>query len=335
MHAMLLHNPAPLGSNPLKYEQIPDPTPSSGEVRVKVRVCAICRTDLHIVEGDITPPHFPIVPGHQIVGIVDRLGPNCRRLKIGRRIGVAWLRHTCGVCRFCTSGRENLCEFSQYTGFHANGGYAEFANVPEDFAYELPDGYDDIAASPLLCAGIIGYRAFKRCNPKPGDKIGIFGFGSSAHIHLQIARHRGHEVYVVSRSKNHQDLARQIGATWCGPDASQIPVKLNSAIVFAPAGTIVPDALSSIDRGGIVSLAGIHMTPIPQLDYDKYLYGERDLHPVEANTRQDGRDLLAEAGAANVRPHTSVYSLKDANQALADMKSAKIDGTGVLVISKQ
>ncbi len=231
-------------------------------------------------------------------------------------------------------GRENLCEFSQYAGFHANGGYAEFANVPEDFAYELPEGYDDVAVSPLLCAGIIGYRAFKRCNPKPGDKIGVFGFGSSAHIMLQIAKHRGHEVYVVSRSKNHQELARQIGATWCGGDAKQIPVKLNSAIVFAPAGPVVLEALSSIDRGGIVSLAGIHMTPIPELDYDKYLYGERDIHPVEANTREDGRELLSESAAAGVRAHTTEYELKDANRALADLKANKIDGSAVLLISK-
>jgi propanol-preferring alcohol dehydrogenase len=334
MRAMVLHEAGAIASAPLKLEEIEEPAPSSGEVRVRVGVCAVCRTDLHIVEGDISPPRMPIVPGHQIVGIVDRVGANCRRVKMGQRIGVAWLRHACGVCRFCTTGRENLCDFSQYTGFHANGGYAEYATVPEDFAYELPEGFDDVAVSPLLCAGIIGYRALKRCEPRPKDKIGMFGFGSSAHILLQIARFRGYEVYVVSRSEIHQRLAEEIGATWCGGKVSELPVKLNSAIVFAPAGGVVLEALSAIDKGGIVSLAGIHMSPIPELDYDKYLYGERDIHPVMANTREDGRELLAEAKAAGVRAHTTVYELKDANRALADLKEDKMAGTGVLRIGE-
>jgi alcohol dehydrogenase, propanol-preferring len=333
MRAMVLHKSAPIETNPLKLEEVADPHAGEKEVRIRVRVCAVCRTDLHIVEGDITPPKFPIIPGHQVVGIIDEVGANCVRLKKGARIGIAWLRHVDGTCRFCTSGRENLCDASQYTGFHVNGGYADYAVVPEDFAYELPRDYDDVAVSPLLCAGIIGYRAFLRTNPKRGDKIGIFGFGSSAHILLPIAKYRGHETYVVSRSPNHQALAKELGATWCGGDASQIPVKFDSAIVFAPAGSIVPEALSVIDKGGIVSLAGIHMSPIPSLDYDKFLFGERDIHPVMANTRQDGRDLLEQAAGAKVRPHTTLYPLEDANQALADMKHDKISGTGVLAIN--
>ncbi len=297
-----------------------------------MRCCAVCRTDLHIVEGDIHPPSLPIVPGHQIVGTVDTLGPGCKHLKRGMRVGAAWLRHTCGTCRFCTTQRENLCPFSQYTGFHANGGYAQYAIVPEDFAYELPSGYDDIAVSPLLCAGIIGYRSLKRCNLRPGGKLGLFGFGSSAHIIMQIALHRGHEVYVVSRSENHQRLASSMGATWCGGDASKLPTPLEAVIMFAPSGPLVLPGLQALDSGGVMALAGIHMSPIPVLDYDKYLFRERDIHPVTANTREDGRELLAEAAAAGVRPHTSTYSLKNANRALQDMKADRMNGTGVLAI---
>ncbi|HEX4056199.1 MAG TPA: zinc-dependent alcohol dehydrogenase family protein [Tepidisphaeraceae bacterium] len=333
MKAMSLTQPAPIESSPLALIELPDPSPGPGEVRLAVRCCAVCRTDLHIVEGDIHPPSLPIVPGHQIVGIVDRLGSGCQRLKLGMRVGAAWLRHTCGSCRFCRTERENLCPYSQYTGFHANGGFAEYAVVPEDFAYELPSAYDDISASPLLCAGIIGYRALKRCDLRPGGKLGIFGFGSSATIVLQIARHRGHEVYVISRSRNHQQLASSMGATWCGSDASKLPTPLDGVILFAPAGPLVLPALSALDSGGTLALAGIHMTPIPSLDYDRYLYRERDIHPVTANTRTDGRELLAEAAAAGVRAHTSVYSLKDVNRALQDMKADRMNGTGVIAVT--
>lgn len=329
---MILNKSAPIEGSPLVWIEMPDPVPGPREVRVAVRCCAICRTDLHVIEADIHPPAFPIVPGHQIVGVVDALGPDCRRIAMGTRVGIAWLRHACGVCRFCTTGRENLCEFSQYTGFHANGGYAEKAVAPEDFVYELPESYDDVPVSPLLCAGIIGYRALKRCTLRPGGKLGIFGFGSSAHIVLSIARRRGHEVFVVTRGKGHQALARELGAVWCGGDAGQMPAKLDAAIVFAPAGTIVPAALASLDRGGTLSLAGIHMSPIPSLDYDTYLYGERDVHPVTANTRVDGRELLAEVASAGVKPHTVTYALRDANRALQDMKAGRIEGTGVLLI---
>jgi propanol-preferring alcohol dehydrogenase len=332
MQAMLLHRAAPIETSPLKWSELPDPVPGPGEVRMAVRCCAVCRTDLHVCEGDIHPPNFPIVPGHQIVGLVDQLGENCRRLKIGQRIGVAWLRHTCGQCRFCKSNRENLCPYSKYTGFHANGGYAQFAIVPEDFAYELPEEFDDVTISPLLCAGIIGYRSFKRCNLRPGSKLGIFGFGSSAHIIIQIARHLGHEIYVVSRSENHQQLAKELGATWAGADSKDLPAPLDAVIVFAPSGKLVPPALAALDSGGVVALAGIHMSPIPELDYDRYLYRERDIHPVMSNTRADGRELLAESVAAHVHPHTKTYPLRDANRALQDLKSDKIDGSAVLII---
>ena len=318
MHAMVLNKPAPIGDSPLVWSETADPVPGPREVRVAVRCCAICRTDLHVIEGDIHPPAFPIVPGHQIVGVVDALGPDCRRITTGMRVGIAWLRYACGVCRFCTTGRENLCEFSRYTGFHANGGFAEKAVAPEDFVYELPESYDNVSVSPLLCAGIIGYRALERANLRPGGKLGLFGFGSSAHIVLSIARRRGHEVFVVTRGEGHQSLAREMGAVWCGGDAGQLPAKLDAAIIFAPAGTIVPTALASLDRGGTLSLAGIHMSPIPSLDYDKYLYGERDTRSSHRKPRSDGRELLAEVATAGIRPHTVSYALKDANQALQE-----------------
>jgi propanol-preferring alcohol dehydrogenase len=333
MKAMLLSSAAEIESSPLVWSDVPEPSPGPGEVRVKVSCCAICRTDLHIIEGDLPAMKRPVIPGHQIVGVVDRVGENCKKLKLGMRIGVAWLRHTCGVCRFCTSGRENLCEFSRYTGYHADGGYAEYAVVPEDFAYEIPEGYDDVHVSPLLCAGIIGYRSMKRCNlPATGGKLGIFGYGSSAHIVLQIAKHRGHEVYVVSRAENHRQLAREMGATWCGSDAEEMPVKVDGAIVFAPSGKVVLPALAAIDSGGAVAIAGIHMSPIPEMDYDRYLFRERDIRSVTANTREDGRELLAEAAAAGVRAHVVIYAMKDANRALRDLKEEKIEGTGVLTI---
>lgn len=333
MKATLLHDSATIEKSPLVLADVPDPSPGPGEVRLKVRCCAICRTDLHVIEGDLPAMKRPVIPGHQIVGVVDVLGPDCKRLKLGMRVGVAWLRHTCGVCRFCTTGRENLCEFSRYTGYHADGGFAEYAVVPEDFAYEIPGGYDDVHVSPLLCAGIIGYRAMKRCNLfHSGGKLGIFGFGSSAHIVLQLARHRGHEVYVVTRGKNHQRLAREMGAAWCGAEAGDMPGRVDAAIIFAPSGAVVPTALMSLDAGGALALAGIHMTPIPELDYDTHLFRERDIHSVTANTRDDGRELLAEAAASGVRAHTVVYPLEEANRALRDLKEGRIDGTGVLTV---
>jgi alcohol dehydrogenase, propanol-preferring len=332
MRAMVLSKPAPIESFPLQLRDAPEPVPGPHEARILIHCCAICRTDLHVVEGDLAQAKMPVIPGHQIVGTVDQLGERCARLRLGARVGVAWLRHTCGVCRFCTSDRENLCEQSQYTGYTADGGYAQYAIVPEDFAYQLPSQFNDVDASPLLCAGIIGYRAMKRSQLKDGEKLAIFGMGSSAHIVLQLAVHRGCEAFVVSRSANHQKLARDLGASWAGSDASQMPAKVGSAIVFAPVGTVVPAALQSLDRGGVCALAGIHMSVIPSLDYDRDLFQERDLHPVTANTRNDAIELLDAAAKAGVKPHTTTYPLADANRALADMKAGRIDGTGVLIV---
>jgi propanol-preferring alcohol dehydrogenase len=300
---------------------------------LRVSCCAICRTDLHVIEGDLPQEKLPIVPGHQIVGVVDALGEGCKRLKIGQRVGVAWLRHTCGSCEFCDSGRENLCGDQRFTGYHVNGGYAELAVVDENFAYEIPEDFSDVSAAPLLCAGIVGYRAFKRSNPRDGGMLAIYGFGSSAHVICQIALHRGMDVYVVTRGAGHRELAIEMGAKWAGETADGMPVKTDSAIIFAPAGGLVPQALAALKKGGTLSLAGIHMTPLPEMDYEKYIFYERDIHSVTANTRADGRELLAQAAEIPIRPHTTTYRLDQANEALCDLKADQLNGTGVLIVS--
>ncbi|OGR09394.1 MAG: alcohol dehydrogenase, partial [Deltaproteobacteria bacterium RIFOXYB2_FULL_66_7] len=283
------------------------------------------------IEGDLPQQKVPIIPGHQVVGMVDALGTGSRRFAIGQRVGVAWLRHTDGICPFCRSGRENLCEAAQFTGYHADGGYAEYALVPEDFAYPIPDAFSDVQAAPLLCAGIIGYRALTRSQLPTGGRLALYGFGSSAHVVIQIARHRGSEVYVVTRGEKHRQLAREMGAVWVGEQAERMPVKAHSAIIFAPAGELVPAALEKLEKGGVLALAGIHMSPIPQMDYERYVFYERDIHSVTCNTRKDGRELLAEAAEIPIRPHTTIYPLADANRALLDLKRDQIQGTGVLV----
>jgi propanol-preferring alcohol dehydrogenase len=332
MKAMVLNEIGPITGSPLQMTELPDPSPDAGEVRLKVSCCAICRTDLHVIEGDLPRERLPIIPGHQIVGVVDRVGPGCKRLKVGQRIGVAWLRYTCGQCAFCQAGRENLCESSRFTGYHADGGYAEHAVVPEDFAYEIPEAFTDLNAAPLLCAGIIGYRALKRANLPRGGKLGIYGFGSSAHVVIQIALHRGGAVYVVTRGAEHRELARQMGAAWVGESAGEMPVKVDSAIIFAPVGHLVLPALEKLQKGGTLSLAGIYMTEIPVMDYEKHVFYERDIHSVTANTREDGRELLAEAAEIPIRPHVTTYPLAEANRALQDLKADRLNGTGVLVV---
>jgi len=332
MKAMVLTVNAAVETAPLKMTELPAPSPAEGQVRLKVRCCAVCRTDLHVIEGDLPPRKMPLVPGHQIVGVVDQVGVGCRRFAVGQRIGVAWLRHTCGQCRFCTAGRENLCESQQFTGYHADGGYAEYAVVPEDFAYALPPAFSDTQAAPLLCAGIVGYRSLKRSNLPDGGTLAVYGFGSSAHVIVQIALHRGCQVYVVTRDSRHQKLARDMGAAWVGDNAEAMPVKVDSAILFAPVGELVPAALAKLDKGGTLALAGIHMTPVPQMDYTASLFYERDLRSVTANTRQDGRELLELAAAIPIRPHVTTYRLDQANQALADLKADRISGTAVLVV---
>lgn len=332
MKAMVLKKLGPIDASPLELADVDDPHPGPGEVRVRVRCCAICRTDLHVIEGDLPQQELPLIPGHQAVGIVDQLGEGCTRLAMGDRVGIAWLRGTCGNCPYCESGRENLCAGTRFTGYHKHGGYAQFAIVNERFAYKIPDVFSDVEATPLLCAGIIGYRSLKRANPHPGCRLALYGFGSSAHIVIQIARHRGYEVYVATRGEGHRQLAQQMGAAWVGEHPSQLPVKVDSAIVFAPAGDLIPPALEKLNRGGALALAGIHMTPVPELDYQTHLFYERDIHSVTCNTRDDGQALLTEAAEIPMRPHTTAYPLHDANRALQDLKHDRINGTGVLLI---
>lgn len=333
MKAMQLSEIASIDSSPLKLVDVPVPEPGAREVLVRVHCCAICRTDLHVIEGDLEKPDLPLIPGHQVVGTVESLGADCRELKPGERVGIAWLRHTCQACDFCERGQENLCESSTYTGYNANGGYAEYAVVPEDYAYRIPDAFEDIHAAPLLCSGIIGYRALKRCQLPEGGSIALYGFGSSAHVVIQIARHRGSDVYVVTRGEGHQQLGREMGAVWSGGRAEDMPVNVDSAIMFAPAGELVPPALKKLRPGGALSMAGIHMSDIPSMNYKECLFYERDLHSVTANTREDGRELLAEAAEIPIQPEVTTYALESVNEALQDLKADRINGSGVIVIA--
>jgi len=334
MKAMVLDEPGPIAASPLALRELPDPEPGAGEVRLRVSVCAVCRTDLHVIEGDLPRKTLPIVPGHQVVGVVDKLGPHCRRLRAGQRVGVAWLRGTCGTCGFCRAGRENLCESARFTGYHADGGYAEMALVPEEFAYEIPELFSDADAAPLLCAGIVGYRALQRSDLPPGGSLAIFGFGSSAHVIMQIALHRGCRVFVVTRGKSHQELARRMGAEWAAGSIEGIPESVDSAILFAPVGTLVPPALEALRKGGTLVLAGIYLSDVPQLNYERHLFYERNIRSVTANTREDGRALLREAAEIPIRPHTTGFPLEEANRALQELKADRIDGSAILEIGK-
>lgn len=332
MRAMMLSKPGPIESAPLVQADLPIPEPGPGEIRVRVQACGLCRTDLHVIEAELPPQREHIVPGHQVVGIVDKLGDGSRRFALGDRVGIAWLRYTCGQCRYCKAGKENLCPNARFTGYHENGGYAQYAVVREDFAYALPQKLDAVATTPLLCAGIIGYRALKRAQVKPGGRVGLYGFGSSAHIAIQVARHWGCEVYVMSRDAKHQALARELGATWAGSADAQPPQKLDSAILFAPVGTLVPPALQALDMGGTLAIAGIYLTDIPALNYERDLFHEKTLRSVTANTRQDGEELLKLAAEIPLVPHTQSFPLADANRALQMLKHDAIQGSGALIV---
>jgi len=332
MRAMLLHRQGPIAGAPLALADLPVPAPGSGEIRVQVRCCAACRTDLHVVEGDLRPRRLPIVPGHQAVGVVEALGPGATRFRPGDRVGVAWLRSTCGTCAFCRSRRENLCERSRYTGWTDDGGYAEQCCVPEAFAYPIPAAFDDAEAAPLLCAGIIGYRALRRSGLAPGGRLALYGFGSSAHVTLQVARHWGCPVYVSTRDAAHRSLALELGACWAGGPDQPLPERVEAAIVFAPAGALVPVALQGLEKGGTVALAGIHMGDLPAMAYEPNLFFEKALVSVTANTRQDGEDLLAAAAAIPIRPRVTRYPLADANAVLDALARDRVEGTAVLMV---
>ena len=333
MRAMLLRQTADAGRNPLVLEDVPVPDPGPGEVRVRVRVCGVCRTDLHIVEGDLPPAKQPVVPGHEVVGIVDRVGAGVRTIKEGDRVGIAWLRSTCGDCEFCRDRQENLCLQAQFTGYHVDGGYAEYAVAPAAFVYPIPAAFTDEDVAPLLCAGIIGYRALRLSGVKPGQRLGLYGFGASAHIAIQVARHWDCEVFVSSLREEHRALARELGAAWVGGAAESPPEKLHGAILFAPAGELVPPALRALRRGGTLAIAGIHLSSIPTIDYDHDLFGERTIRSVTANTKQDGLDLLRESAAIPIHTRTQRFRLEDANAALQALKAGTIRGAGVLTVA--
>ncbi len=328
---MVLERQAVPEENPLALRDVPMPTPADGQVRVRISVCAVCHTDLHIVEGDLPLHKKPVVPGHQIVGVVDALGPGAKGLKEGDRAGIPWLHWTDGECGYCRRDHENLCERAKFNGWDVDGGYAEYVTVPAKFAYALPQSFSDEHAAPLLCAGIIGYRSYRLTNARKGERLGLYGFGASAHIVLQFARHLGNECYVFTRTPEHAELAKKLGAVWTGRAEEQPPSKLDCAIVFAPAGPIVPMALRAVRKAGTVVCAGITMSAIPQFDYAD-LYHERVLKSVANSTRRDAREFLELAAEVPVRTEIELFPLEQANQALAAMKHSKVNGAAVLKI---
>ncbi|MDO5499858.1 MAG: zinc-dependent alcohol dehydrogenase family protein [Propionibacteriaceae bacterium] len=335
MRAWVVHSPGPLASRPLKFIEKPVPTPGSGEVLVRVLTCGVCRTDLHVSLGEILVHRDRVIPGHEVVGEVVGRGTGTRRFTIGERIGIPWLRRTCGSCQHCRTDRENLCAWSRYTGWDCDGGYAEFATVPEAYAYRIPESFDSVTAAPLLCAGIIGYRALKRANVPPGGRLGLYGFGGSAHLTAQVAIAQGIEVHVLTRGERARELARRLGAASVGKAREAPPVLLDSAISFAPAGDLVRCAMEALAPGGTLTLAGIHVTPIPALDYERHLFHEKTVTSVEANTRRDGEEFLRLAERLGVRPETKEYHLAEATLALEQLDRGDVQGAGVLRVAER
>ncbi|MBF8189174.1 zinc-dependent alcohol dehydrogenase family protein [Nonomuraea sp. K274] len=321
MRAWVVERPGPMASRPLMAVERAVPEPGPGEVLVRVEACGVCRTDLHLAEGDLPPRRPRTTPGHQAVG---------RVAGTGERVGVAWLRSTCGRCRYCRRGMENLCPDSTYTGWDADGGFAEYLVAPADYVYPLPEEVPAERLAPLLCAGIIGYRALARCDLPPGGRLGIYGFGASAHLTAQAAIAQGATVHVVTRSHTARELALELGAASAG---DRPPEPLDSAILFAPVGTLVPPALEALDRGGTLAIAGIHLTDIPELDYDRHLFQERTLRSVTANTRADGRAYLELAAAHPPRVTTQLHPFTEADRALSDLAAGRVNGAAVLVMA--
>jgi len=332
--AMLLSAPAPIEASPLALDELPRPDPGPGQIRIRVRVCGVCHTDLHTVEGELALPKLPLVPGHQIVGIVDALGAGVTRFQVSDRVGVPWLHQACGTCDYCQRGAENLCESAKFTGLHVDGGYAQYALAPADFSYPIPDIFSDAEASPLLCAGIIGYRSLRLSEIQPGQRLGLYGFGASAHIAIQVARHWDCQVYVFTRTESHRQLARELGAVWVGDARDDPGVRLQGSITFAPVGWIVPEALRVLDKGGTLAINAIHMSPIPELPY-RLIYHERTVRSVANSTRQDAEELLAVAAEIPIRTAVQTFPLEEANQALQALKASQIDGAAALRISEE
>jgi propanol-preferring alcohol dehydrogenase len=329
---MVLQAPRPAAQTPLQLRDVPDPEPGPGQIRVVVHCCGICHTDLHTVEGDLQLPKLPIIPGHQIVGTVDGIGPGVKHFKEGDSVGIAWLHSTDQKCQFCRKDLENLCDRAQFTGFHVDGGYAELAVVGEEYAYPIPSIFSNEHAAPLLCAGIIGYRSFRLSGARKGDRLGLYGFGASAHLVLQFARHLGCELYVFTRAAAHRQLAEELGAAWTGAAEENAPEPLDAAIIFAPAGGLVQHALRTLRKGATLALAGITMSPIPQMDYS-LLYQERTIKSVANSTRRDAREFLHLAAEVPLRSEVEVFPLAQANDALLKLKRSEIRGAGVLKIS--
>jgi len=333
MKAYISKTPRPIEEVPLAEVEVEDPVPGPDEVRIKISTCGICYTDLHVIEGELPPKKLPIIPGHEIVGVVDATGEKVTRYKLGDRVGAAWLHSACGECEFCLRGNENLCEEARFTGYDVDGGYAQYTVVPQDFAYPIPGGFSDLEAAPLLCAGIVGYRALRLSDIEKGGRLGLYGFGASAHVVIQVATYWNCEVYVFSRSEEHRRLARELGAVWTGRAEDEPPRKLHSAIIFAPAGKLVLDALRVLDKGGTLALAGIYMTPVPELDYDKYLYHEKTVRSVANSTREDAGDILSLASEIPIRTEVQEFALDEVSRALLLLKQGKIQGAGVLRIT--
>jgi alcohol dehydrogenase, propanol-preferring len=331
MRAWEVRKPGPLSSRPLEPVERDPPSPSHREIQVRIHACGVCRTDLHVAEGDLAARKPRVIPGHEIVGVVSELGPHASRFELGDRVGIAWLRWTCGDCAFCRRGAENLCDRAHFTGWTHDGGYAEHAVVHEDYAYPLPRGLDDENTAPLLCAGIIGYRAYRRAALASGGRLGIYGFGGSAHIAAQVAVHEGAVVHVLTRSERARRLALELGAASAADALEPPPERLDAALVFAPAGELVPAALTALDKGGTLVIAGIHLSPIPSLDYIQHLFLERNLTSVTANTRRDGEELLALAERIPIEVTTTPFSLERADAALEALSSGKVSGAAVLL----
>jgi len=331
MKACLLRAVGGIETNPLEYIEVAEPSPGGGELLVRVKACGICRTDLHVIEGELPPRKMPVIPGHQVVGIVERNGDGARRFPIGARVGIAWLHRTCGICEYCRGGRENLCDNPEFTGYVADGGYAETIRAPEAFVYPIPSSFPDEQAAPLLCAGIIGYRSLRLSGIERGGRLGIYGFGAAAHVVIQIARHWNVAVYACTRDARHQRLAMEMGAEWAGGTLDQPPVPLDSAIIFAPAGEIIPAALRALKKGGTLALGGIHMSPTPPLDY-QLLYYEHVVRSVANNTRQDGEELMRLAVEIPIRTQIELFGLSEANRALNSLKHDAIRGAAVLKV---
>jgi len=332
MKACVLSRPAPVETRPLEYIEVPLREPGKDEVLVRVLYCGVCRTDLHVVEGELSPRKSPVIPGHQVVGIVHRVGKQASRFSVGSRVGIAWLHSTDGTCWYCRSGSENLCDQPEFTGYTVDGGYAEYIVAPEQFIYAIPERFVDEQAAPLLCAGIIGFRCLRLSGIQLGGKLGFYGFGAAAHVAIQVARHWGIDVYAATRDVRHQQLALDLGAKWAGETFAEPPVKLDAAIVFAPAGEIVPSALRFLRKGGTLVLGGIHMSPIPSFDYD-LLYQERIVRSVANNTRKDGEDFLKVAAEIPIETRVQRFALSEANQALNALKNDAIPGAAVLQVA--